>query len=623
MAVMISFFLTTSMICSFLGYMMLVRRAIGISGEFIPLFVFSSVACIIYFCGLGGMLFAGSVAVMGAGLIAFCILLAERLHNKPNFKFRPTLFGFFWTALNIFFFSLLLKSELTHYDNFSHWAIVVKQMLSTDAFPTASSRLIDFKNYPLGISSFIYYICRFAGNYRQIMILSQGLLIFSCFYAIFGIITEKKRFLLHAFLGLGCASLSFFNITIRINNLLVDFLLPIYTLAIFAVAYRYRADYKRAFTGALPLTALLTVTKSTGIIFAAIGMIFLFYMVFIHGKGTSRGKILILALAVSLTAALPYMSWSWHMKSSFVNVENKFDVQNMPKEKTNEQIQEISNLFIRSSTDISTRPAAGILAFNIAALSAVIFDALVLKKKWKLWKALLALDAVLILYYAGILGLYIFSMPLDEALWLAGFERYASSIVVLFAGGIVMTATVDIENSFYYKIGQVSDEKAFRSVTNKHRYQKGVLACIAVAVILLLSEYNGILSIARDYDASLPHKIMTITGDRWYKDGKEDNRRYLFYAPDKDAQVTNFYMQYVGRYFLYAPNVDGICLFYEDNMDNLLSGYDYLIVAESDANERYLLRRHYRVSGKEGIYRIASKEGRIKLIFEGNGGGQQ
>lgn len=367
----------------------------------------------------------------------------------------------------------------------------------------------------------------------------------------------------------------------------------------------------------------MTVTKSTGIIFAAIGMIFLFYMVFIYGRGASKGKVSVLALVVLLTAALPYMSWSWHMKAAFSNVENKFDFQNMPEEKTVEQIHEISNLFIRSSTDITTRPAMGILAFNIAALGTVIFDALVLKKKWKLWKSLLALDAVLILYYAGILGMYIFSMPLDEALWLAGFERYASSIVVLFAGGIVMTATVDIENSFYYRIGQVPDEKAFRSVTNKNRYQKGVLAFIAVAITLLLSEYNGILSIARDYDASLPHKIKAITGDRWYEDGREDDRRYLFYAPDKDAQVTNYYMQYVGRYFLYAPNVDGICLFYEDNMDNLLSGYDYLVVAESDANERYLLRKHYRVTGEEGIYRIVSKEGRIGLIFEENGGRQQ
>lgn len=612
--------MTILLICSFAGYMLLARRVVGIRWEFVPVFVFSSVACCIYFCGLAGILFAGSVLVMAAGLVALCIILVEMLQNRINFKIRISWFGFFWIAGSLFFFFLLLRSELTHYDNFSHWAIVVKQMLSTDAFPAADSGLIDFKNYPLGISSFIYYICRFAGNRQPIMILAQGMLIFSCFCAMFGIISEKKRFLLYALLGLGCASLSFFNITIRINNLLVDFLMPIYTLAIFAVAYQYRGDHKQAFISALPMAALLTVTKSTGIIFAVIGLAFLFYIVLTNDRKTSRGRISVLALTVLLAAILPYLSWSWHMETAFSGIENKFDLQNIPAEKTAEQVQEIAYLFIRSSIDISTRPAMGIFVFNLAAAAAIIFAALVLKKKWSLWKALVSLDVVLVLYYGGILALYIFSMPLDEALWLAGFERYASSMVVLLAGGIVMTAAVDIENSFYYRIGQVPDEHAFRNVTNKKRYQKGVLACMAIAAALLLSEYNGIFSIMRDYNTSLPYKIRTITGDRWYKNGEEDTRRYLFYAPDKDAQVTNYYMQYVGRYFLYAPNVDGICLFYEDNMDNLLSSYDYLVVAEGDVDERYLLRKHYGVTGQEGIYRIVSTNGRVSLIFEGSGG---
>ena len=606
------------LICSFLGYIMLTQKVTGMSIEFVPVFVFSSIACIVYFCGLAGILFEGSTAVMAAGLIAFCIIIVDRFRKKIYFKPRLSLSGFFWAAGTLFFLSLLLRSELIHYDNFSHWAIVVKQMLSTDAFPTAGSSLIDFKNYPLGTSSFIYYVCRFAGNYQQIMILAQGLLVFSCFYALFGIINEKKRFLLYAFLGAGCAMLSFFNITIRINNLLVDFLLPIYTLAIFAVGYQHRSDHKTAFTCAFPMAALLTITKSTGIVFAIIGIAFLFYMVFIHDKNTSGVRKTIFILITLLVTILPYLMWSQHVKTEFSEVENKFDIQNMPEEKTHEQVQEISRLFIRSGTDMSTRPAMGILAFNLAAAGAIIFDFLVLKNILRLMIALFVLDVVLILYYAGILAMYVFSMPLEEALYLAGFERYASSIVVLFAGGLVMTATVDIENSFYYKIGQMPDEKSFRSVSSKNNYQKGVIACMAFAITLLLSEYNGILSIIRDYESSLPYKIRIITGDRWYEEGEEDSRRYLFYAPDRDAQVTNYYMQYVGRYYLYCPNVDGICLFYEDNMDNLLSGYDYLVVADSDDNERYLLRKHYGVTGQEGIYSIVNTAGQISLIFEGN-----
>lgn len=616
MTLVLNLFMAILMICSFWGYMMLTWKVIGLQKEFIPGFVFSAVACIIYACGLFGILFAGSIAVMVAGLLAFGKYLIDRSKKESGYWLSFSLFGFFWSIGIFLFCLLLLKSKLTHYDNFSHWAIVVKEMLSTNSFPTAESNLIDFKNYPLGISSFLYYVCSFAGHNQSIMILAQGMLIFSCFYAMFGIVSEKKRFLLYAFLGLGCASLSFFNITIRINNLLVDFLLPIYTLAIFAMVYRYREDARRACISVLPMAGLLTITKSTGIIFSTIGLIFLFYNVFVYQKNTSRWRTLILSFFTLSASILPYLGWKWHVNKNFNHVENKFDLQNMPKEKTVEQIREITSLFLHSSIDISTRPAFGILVFHIIVMGAIVFNILFLKKKWKIWKVLIILDIVLVLYYIGILGLYIFSMPLDEALWLAGFERYASSIVVLFAGGLVLAATLDIENSFYYKIGEVPNEQAFRSVVNKEYYQKGVLACMAIAITLLISEYNGIASIEQGYETTLPYKIQAITGDRWYINGEEDDNRYLFYASDRDAQVTNFYMQYVGRYFLYAPNVDGICLFYEDNMDDLLSDYNYLIVVENDANESYLLRKHYGISGQEGIYKIVKKNGVIELIFE-------
>jgi hypothetical protein len=598
--------------------MMLAKKVIELQWEFVPGFVFSTVACIIYFCGLLGILFIGSVFVMVVGLIVFGVFLIERLRKKLHSQFSFSLFGFFWVVGSLFFFLLLIRSNLIHYDNFSHWAIVVKEMLSNNAFPTVGSNLIDFKNYPLGISSFLYYVCRFAGNYQSIMIIAQGILIFSCFYTIFGIIAEKKRFLLYAFLGLGCASLSFFNIAIRINNLLVDFLLPMYTLAIFVVAYKYRTDLRRAFISALPMVWLLTITKSTGIVFALIGLVFLFYMVLSCRRGISRWRVWMFITITSFVAVLPYLGWVWHMKTAFSFVENKFDLQNMPDEKTMGQIREIISLFIRSSIDLSTRVAMGILVFNLLGIGAVIFNAFVLKKKRSLWKVLITLDIVVLLYYIGICSLYIFSMPLDEALRLAGFERYASSIVILFAGGLILAVTKDIEKSFYYKIGEVSEGHAFRNVKNKKIYQISVLVCMAISVTLLLSEYNGMLSIIKDYDSTLVYEIQEITGDRWYKNGEEDDSRYLFYASDKEEQVTNFYMQYVGRYFLYAPNVDGICLFYEDNMENLLINYDYLIVVESDVIERYLLHKNYGVTGQEGIYKVVSMNGHTRLVFEEN-----
>ena len=607
------------LVISCLGYMLLVRKTLSLTWEFIPVFVFSSIACLVFFGGLAGQLFTVSLAVMILGLLSFIVIVFHWLGRGAKFGFTFSIFHFTFFAGSLIFLLVLFQNKLTHYDNFSHWAIVLKVMLSTDAFPTPSSSLIDFKNYPLGVSSFLYYICRFAGPGQSTMLVAQGLLIFSCFYAMFGIVSEKKRFLLYAFLGLGLSMLSFFNLTIRINNLLVDFLLPIYSLAIFAVVYRCRNEIIRACIVVLPLAGLLTIMKSTGIIFAAFGLIYLIYTWLTHwSKSVWKNTSTIVGLLC--VVMFPYLGWNWRMATVFQGIKNKFDVssatlQSTEMGKTPEQMHDIISLFLRSSIDLTTRPAMGIVAFEFAAIVASIFAAIVLKKKWNLWKALIALNVVMVLYYAGILGMYLYSMPLDEAIRLAGFERYVSSMVVLFVGGLVLCATVDLERSFYYKIGEVPDYRAFKNVKTKGYYQKGIIACTGVAVTLLLSEYNGMFSIAQSYETTLPYKVNKVTGDRWYTNGQEDNSKYLFYASDRDQQVTNYYMQYIGKYFLYAPNVDGICLFYEDNMDNLLSNYNYLVVVESDFEGKRLLKKHYGVDMQEGIYKITQSGEQIVLTL--------
>lgn len=604
------------LIFSFLGYMQFVRKALSLRWEFIPVFVFSSVACLVFLSGLAGQLFTGSLVILIVGVLLYGGMLLLGLRRGTSFRSSFSLFQFSFLAGTFVFLLVLFQNQLTHYDNFSHWAIVLKQMLSTDAFPTPDSSLIDFKNYPLGTSSFIYYVCRFMGHSQSVMLLAQGLLIFSCFYAMFGIVSEKKRFLLYAFLGLGLSTLSFFNLTIRITNLLVDFLLPIYALAILAVVYQYRNEIKKACLVVLPLAGLLTIIKSTGVIFAAIGLIFLVYTWLKQGQKFSW-KTALAVVGTICGALIPYFGWSWRMATVFQGIDNKFDVATtgIQAGKTSEQMREILWLFLKSSTDLTTRPVIGIVLFQLIAIAASVFAVVVLKKKWNLWKALIALDVVLLLYYAGILALYLFSMPLDEAIVLAGFERYASSIVVLFAGGLVLCAAIDLERSFHYRIGEVPDYQAFKTVESKGHYQKGIIGCMAVAATILLSEYNGIVSIAQSYDTTLPYKIHAVTGDRWYQGGQEDTNRYLFYASDRDQQVTNYYMQYVGKYFLYAPHVDGIVLFYEDNMDNLLSGYDYLVVVETDLNAKWLLKKHYGIDMQEGIYKITRSGDQIVLTL--------
>lgn len=124
---------------------------------------------------------------------------------------------------------------------------------------------------------------------------------------------------------------------------------------------------------------------------------------------------------------------------------------------------EILVLFLKSSVDID-QTCSGPCYFSNCGDCSLDCGLVVLKKNWNLWKVLIALNVVVVLCYAGILALYLLSMPLDEAIRLAGFERNASSIVVLFAGGLVLCAAVDMERTFHYRIGEVPDYQAFKTV---------------------------------------------------------------------------------------------------------------------------------------------------------------
>lgn len=151
------------MIGSLTGYCFLAKEKTKIRTEFIPLTVFSAVSLILYLGGLAGQLLPTAAAVYGIGIL-LCLYLAFRI-RKNGFSVKEIgLFEISFLLIGILFLVLSFFLKMQHYDNFSHWAVIVKNMLTTNHFPTVQDELIAFKDYPPGTSVFIYYVCRFWGN---------------------------------------------------------------------------------------------------------------------------------------------------------------------------------------------------------------------------------------------------------------------------------------------------------------------------------------------------------------------------------------------------------------------------------------------------------------------------
>ena len=609
MAILLTILRLAAFLLSAAGYVAFARAYWKITPRASYIFVFSAQALILYFAGLAGVLVYAAYALFGGGIALLILLLVNKkfklAYNTSSLSSINLAFVVVFGAIT----ASLIDTFFVHYDNFSHWAVVVKYMLVTDQIPSATSAIIDFKSYPLGISSFLYYVGRIVGNGQGVMLVAQSMLLFASFYAVFGAIRDQKRFLLSALLGLGCASMAYFNISIRINNLLVDFLLPALALAAIGILLVERNRFFTACLAVLPVLGLLTITKNTGVIFAVLGFVFLIYRSIQFQNADAKLRPFFWGALLTIVLSLvPLILWNVHTSLAFGQDAGKFsyDFQTLSSfslDKTPEQIAYIVQLFLYTATSLSQLPTIGFVVFNGMALAAYLVARYGFHKKWKLLGTLLLLDLAVVLYYGGILGMYILSMPLDEAMRLAGFDRYASSMILFLIGAVAMRATMDVENSFYYQQGERRDYRAFKSLTSKNIYQAATVLFSLAAGLMLLSELNGMNSIRSEYPETLPARVSALTGDNW--SAPDYDTRYLFYASDENSQVSSYELPYVGRYFLFASQVDAVSDFTDEAFMGQIQTYDKFVILESTPAIQAYMEAHANLPGEIGIYDVA------------------
>ena len=553
------------------GYMLAFARVFG--GWLAPLTALCALGLFLYCGALAGLLEAAAAAALAGGVACLAVCLAQKRPRWGPARLGAVCFAagcvpFLWQAAGM---------ELTHYDNFSHWALVVKYLLCAGGLPGADAVLVPFRNYPPGTAVLLYYFCRWLGHGQGVMLLAQTGLLLACFAAVFGAVGEPRRFLLYAFLGAGCALLSYLNLTIRINSLLVDFLLPLLSLAGLAAARRLRGRPAAGAVAAGLIGGFAVLVKDTGLFFAAVGLGG-FFAALAGEKGLSARRRWGLGALAAALALAPRLAWQHHLATALAGLEGKFDPAAQLERVEPALYASLTRAFFAAAADLSGRAARGILFSAVAALALGAFARWGLGRRWHTGRALARAGGVLAAYYGGLWGLYLFLMPRQEALVLAGFDRYACSGAVLFAGLLLLWAEGEMERSFAVDIDAAPPGRAWASPAAKRRYQNAVLALLAVAASFLYSEYSGLAALGRQYPASLPARVRALTGDVWPAGGAPDGRRYLVLASDEEGQVSNGMVAYVCRYYLFAPDVTVV-----SRLSAAAGQYDRLLVLDAPA----------------------------------------
>lgn len=574
------------LVLSFLGYGWLFYDRIHIKKHFVPITVLSWLSVVLFLLGLAGQLRTGAYGIYLLGFLLLGYAGWRLKKGKWNPKFPINMVDICFVGVAAIFLVLSFFLKMDHYDNFSHWAVIVKNLVATDQYPGLQDSIISFKDYPLGISVYLYYFARLWGYGQGILLFAQNLFLLAGFYAIFGIVREKRRFLVYAFLMMGFSLVSYLNLTIRINNLLVDFHLPILALAAISIIDSNRNERLRMLCSLLPLLGILTVMKNTGMIFVGFSVLYLLLLLL---QKKMPGK-----QWISLFLAVGFMflmngAWSFHMEHNLPEFEQKFSAEAVSEEYlpvVKEQHQEVISLFLKETFSLSSRAATVYYVTNVAALLLCAWFLITKKELLRMFWVLLGLNILLAGYYLGILYMYLYLMPAEEALRLAGFERYACSIMTFFAGGMILAGIKEIEEHFYYKNAQGDLSRAFYSPKTKMRYQTAVLAAVLVGFNFLYSELNGLVSIRKEYDTSIAGRVEHLVGDHWYQTGEDDNR-YLVIANDEESKISSHQLRYTMRYFLYASDVRVTPALEWAELSDTLKDYDKVIFFDDDVLDGY------------------------------------
>ncbi len=132
-------------------------------------------------------------------------------------------------------------------------------------------------------------------------------------------------------------------------------------------------------------------------------------------------------------------------------------------------------------------------------------------KKWKFNFFVFFLSVFYtIVYYIGLLLMYLLAMPTDEAVRLAGFERYASSILIFISGILTIFIVRELDKNFYEQNLNKRGYTSFKNFRNKRIYQLVSYTCLLYFAGSSLSEVNGMNFQLKQNQPLLSQKIVNL-----------------------------------------------------------------------------------------------------------------
>ena len=537
---------------------------------FLPSLTIAIQVTILFLAGLFNLL---PEAAMGLYLIGFAGMI-YRFYEERNVAFLQSYQNI---GYGVFLFCLLilacyLKGKLfSHYDNFSHWALVVKRMLEMDRYPNFEDTLISFQEYPLGSATYIYYFAKRISSSESVQMLAQSYMLLAAILPLY-FFTKKNQ------AAVSVVIISFVNYVLlyntKITDLLVDTLLPLVGVCGMLFTYLHcKKDEKIMFYFSAFYMMQLIQIKNSGIFFVAFIVIQLLRYAwkkkeYLHGI---------------ISAVLPFLSlmlWQKHCKYVFASAatsKHAMTVENYKSvfgDKTPEDIRLICTSlfkFVVSYKGVWITVGIG------ALVGALILFAK--KKPGKLfWKTAEFSLILYVTYQLGMLAMYLFSMPGWEATHLASIERYTKTILIAILY-LEMVPAVAI-------LSALARKRAMTVITV-------FCTCASFLIGMYLSSGTITTVVQNKVDAAERNWIEAAR----IKYGVPMYESYCILVPEKDSGYAN----YLGKYIFQSMDMKTPVVESKETLDGITSKYIFVYDQNNEIINNWIKENYPEQFGNEVI----------------------
>lgn len=444
-------------ILSLLGISMFVTQIKQIDASESPLLASCFIIMYVYLFSLVDFLAIGIYSIIIIGIISIplsVVLQRKRLADYFKQFLNP---GFILFVFLIIILYPICKPIVSGaWDEYSHWALIVKNILSTNSLPEAGGAVL-YMSYPPAISLFQYLFMKLSSGSEGMMYYAQAILLASCFSALLKGQSFKKSFFILMAILIPLAVMIKFSVH-NTFNIFPDTLMAVIAISCFAMYYCSDRKYSDMLK-ITPILFVLCLVRINAISFAGI-IILLIGTDQISRNGIKKIKTWVQVMSLFLALIISFGSWQMHL--SAMNIKSVV-TQIIPFDMPRLSLTVSSFISAIFKTVLgNVNPLMTIFSYMTSTFAILIYILLltismqfILKEKKEVLKNFNVMSIVLfigwILYSFGLIYSYMYSFTEMEGVRVASFHRYMGTYFVFWLIGIAYMMTTILANEKFKK----------------------------------------------------------------------------------------------------------------------------------------------------------------------------